>query len=469
MFKPTDDRVEYGAELTPPPGFHLVRAVATTYSLDFETLLAALIPLGLTGDIDDGEMKNPVALLQAIRKVTGKLVIFCEAGQIKAPKIQGRILGLLDDIVVQVALPRRGKLYPSFHPKTWTIEYENAIGERHWRFIVLSRNLTNDRSWDVVVSLEGERRRGSYGATGDLKRFLEYLRGRVYKGAGTPRQKKVVEDMIVSLDGVSFFCEHPFDGFDIQPFGIGEDNPDIFRSDDSFSEIVLISPFLSPDLICKINNSERAVQDKRRVLITRSEAIGKLQPGSVDKFEKYFLRQICDEVGERCDLHAKVYLRRCYSKSELWIGSANATESGMRHNVEMMVVLYGPNRYLNSTKFLNEICGGATDSKSSPLELVEDVAQCREQLDKKQENDEREAEMVLKDICRMKMTAHFISDDLGKYRVWIEMPKGDFPLDVSVWPLGVEGGRIDVVPHDDIRFNAMLPLEDLSSFFVFEV
>ena len=163
MFKPTEDRVEYGAELTPPPGFHLVRAVATTYSLDFETLLAALIPLGLSGDIDDGEMNNPVALLQAIRKVTGKLVIFCEAGQIKAPKIQGKILGLLDDIVVQVALPRQGKLYPSFHPKTWTIEYENAIGERCWRFIVLSRNLTNDRSWDVAVSLEGERKRGSYG------------------------------------------------------------------------------------------------------------------------------------------------------------------------------------------------------------------------------------------------------------------------------------------------------------------
>ena len=69
MFRPNEDRVEYGAELMPPPGWHLVRAVATTYSLDFETLIAALIPLGLGGDIDDKEMHNPISIIIPCHRV----------------------------------------------------------------------------------------------------------------------------------------------------------------------------------------------------------------------------------------------------------------------------------------------------------------------------------------------------------------------------------------------------------------
>ena len=203
MFKLDEDRLEYGEELRPPEGFHFVRAVATTYSLDFESLIAVLVPLVLRSDIDDKELcSNPLAILQAIRKVVGRLVIFCEAGQIKVPSTKNRLVSLLDDIIVQVALPRVGKCYPSFHPKTWLIEYENSDGERKWKFIVLSRNLSKDHSWDVAVSFEGERRTGSYGATKSLVKFLEFLRGRVNKGAGTDRQKKVVNDVISSLDGV---------------------------------------------------------------------------------------------------------------------------------------------------------------------------------------------------------------------------------------------------------------------------
>ena len=55
MFRPDEDRLDYGNELLPPEGFHFVRAVATTYSLDFETLIAALVPLALKGDIDEDE------------------------------------------------------------------------------------------------------------------------------------------------------------------------------------------------------------------------------------------------------------------------------------------------------------------------------------------------------------------------------------------------------------------------------
>ena len=49
MFKPTSakDRLNYGDSLMPPAGYRLERAVGTTYSLDFETLTATAISLGL--------------------------------------------------------------------------------------------------------------------------------------------------------------------------------------------------------------------------------------------------------------------------------------------------------------------------------------------------------------------------------------------------------------------------------------
>ena len=307
MFRPDEDRLDYGNELLPPEGFHFVRAVATTYSLDFETLIAALVPLALKGDIDDKELySNPIAILQAIRKVIGRLVIFCEAGQIKVPTSRNRLASLLDEVVVQVALPRKGRCYPSFHPKTWLVEYANNEGEHLWRFIVLSRNMSKDHSWDVAVSFEGEKRTGSYGATKDLVRFLEYLRGRVHKGAGTDRQWKVTNEMISSLAGVSFFCESPFDRFDIFPIGIDRDAKpvDIFKVSEPFDDLVVISPFLSPGLIKELNGGDDGTKERERILISSGRT--------------FMQRYICDAVEVRRNSGSVPPTPRRAAPHEMW-------------------------------------------------------------------------------------------------------------------------------------------------------
>ena len=83
MLKPESDRISYAAELTPPDGYRLERAVATTYTLDLETIVAAAIPLGLSQELDGNELACPVGLLHAIRKISDRIVIFCEASQVK--------------------------------------------------------------------------------------------------------------------------------------------------------------------------------------------------------------------------------------------------------------------------------------------------------------------------------------------------------------------------------------------------
>lgn len=468
MFNPNQDRVSYGQELLPPEGFRFVRAVATTYSLDFPTLIAALIPLGLGGEIDDVEMQNPVALLQAIRKVSDKLVIFCEAGRIKAPDAPSRLVTLLDEIIVQVGLPKAGPSYPSFHPKTWTIEYENEAGERRWRFVVLTRNLTSDQSWDVSLTLEGEKRMGAYPKTKQLVGFLKYLQGRVFKGAGADRQKTVVAKLISSLEGVSFSCEKPFDDFDIFPMGLGKywQAPDPFKADEPFEDRVIVSPFLTPSLMRRLNGPEKERGQKRRVIISRAEAFGKLQQKDASRFEKFIIRQVSAEDASRHDLHAKLYLREYDSRTELWLGSANATDSGTKRNVEMMVALYCANRHLNAEKFLNDLCGGDPRGKGSPLEEVFTVGDSAD-VESDEEVARNRAETRIKEFCRSRATA-VVSEQEGKYDVRVEFPTEFDPSGIFLCPINAPGNMTELcVPRTG--FPTTLSLAEVSSLFVVSV
>lgn len=87
MFRPDSnrDRTDYSGILMPPDGYRLDRAVGTTYSLDLEALTAVAICLGLSEETDSKLMQNPIGMLNALQKVSDKIVLFCEAGQIKVP------------------------------------------------------------------------------------------------------------------------------------------------------------------------------------------------------------------------------------------------------------------------------------------------------------------------------------------------------------------------------------------------
>ena len=67
-------------------------------------------------------------MLNALQKVSDKVVLFCEAGQIKVPSKPTALSILLEKMVVEVALSKDRQLgrYPSFHPKTCLLAYVNA-------------------------------------------------------------------------------------------------------------------------------------------------------------------------------------------------------------------------------------------------------------------------------------------------------------------------------------------------------
>ena len=154
-------RLVYLDQLRPPEGYRLDRAIATTFSLDLLSLLAAPISMVLSQSENGYDiLRDPIAVHEALRQTTNRLAVFCQQGHIAAPTQDTRLFSLLEHVVVEVRPPHRKGV---FHPKTWVLRFESKYKPVLYRVMCLSRNLTFDRSWDTVLTLEGyveDRQRG---------------------------------------------------------------------------------------------------------------------------------------------------------------------------------------------------------------------------------------------------------------------------------------------------------------------
>ena len=340
MFRTNDnkDRVNYCDLLLPPEGYVLEKAVGTTYSLDLEALTAIAITLGLKEDTESGLLQNPISMLNALQKVSDKTMIFCEAGQIKLPGNPSPLNILLEKMVIPIALPKTKGVntYPAFHPKTWILQYTNSEGMKKYRFAVLSRNMTFDRSWDISLCIDSSDDVNQKEKTVPIIDFLSFLRGQIkntVQDAG--KKRNAVRALMKDLENVSFSLEDREFGeeFQIMPLGIGSSAYQMSKdplfcknewsSDYTFNDLVVFSPFLSASIIEHWNKKEHYITGTKRTLITRKSELSKLQPDQVNRFKIYALKddivdgedQISDEQEDKQkqDIHAKIYLRRKYA------------------------------------------------------------------------------------------------------------------------------------------------------------
>src|SRR6478735_2381033 len=143
-----DSRAVLLRELKPSTGFKFDSAVATTFTLD---LTATLIPaLAFSSYSFSGRIPDPVAALESVRRTAERLDVFCQGGNIGAPAKAPDLLAFLEPMVHGVRKPSRGL----FHPKVWFVKYVDDEDNPTYRLLVLSRNLANDRSWDIAVRLD---------------------------------------------------------------------------------------------------------------------------------------------------------------------------------------------------------------------------------------------------------------------------------------------------------------------------
>jgi len=362
MLEP-DGRAALTEQLRPPSGFHLAQAVATTFTLDLTTALS--VPLSFaTHRIR--ESRDPIAILDAVRRAADRIDVFAQAGQVFEPRSNSDLFALLEPMIHPAQAPSPNML---FHPKVWVLEYAHNDA-RSYRMLCASRNLTNDRSWDLVVRLDGI-------ATGDpteqsapLAAFVRALPQMSVQPLPADRLQRIAElaDSIAQVE-----WERPSDVRSVRfhPYGVRGISPVPLNQLLEGKRHGIISPFLTDGGIARIIPP----LSEPTVVLARREQLDRLDSRTLERIEALVLDDAAndDDVDSTNEsdsrsqmeplvgLHAKAYVLDRRTGSHLLVGSANATEAAFGGNVEMLVEFEGPQTKLGVEALLGE---------SSPLRAL---------------------------------------------------------------------------------------------------
>lgn len=370
MLNCTTDRLDYGALLAPPTGYELEQAVIATYSLDPTVLLAIPVAISFAESLDEAPHERAFETLEAVRRCMGKIVVFCQKGRIHVPDEFSALYSWIEDSIVQVQL---GAANRSFHPKLCVLRYERADNPVRYRVIVLSRNLTTDRNWDIAAHADGEVGEDYIADNTPLSDFVSYL-GDFVPGI-------IPTAFTTDLNKVEF---NKIPGFNprvrFHPIGIpGYEQSPISRQ--SGPSAIVVSPFL--DAIClKVIRSKL---EGDGTLLSRREELDKMPAEALDGFSCYALSELVVD-GERRDdedddtgfkktqnLHAKLFIYQMRGWSKWFLGSANATsrafgrvpgssaddEDALR-NVEFLLELHGSSQEIQADAMLRELLDAET-------------------------------------------------------------------------------------------------------------
>jgi hypothetical protein len=343
MLTPDDRRLLLDA-LVPPDGHRLTDAIVTTYSLDLDALL--LVPSQLVGGGDMREDGHPpeerIGLLGALRRAAASLSVFFQDGRISEPSRSHPIYSLLEDIVV----PARARNGGEFHPKVWLLRFESEQRDEplRMRLLVLSRNLTFDRCWDVFLALDGIVKGRVQALNRPLGEFIAELGASPAVG---DRHRERAERLAAEVRFVEWELPEGYDEVKFHALGITAEARHWLP--ETSHRLVVISPFLTGAAL----EGLAGTSDEPVALISRLEELEKLE--DVPPFAQiYVLNERAEtEDGEDSDssrllgLHAKVYLAKDGARTRILVGSANASVAALGagktgpRNVEFMAELVG--------------------------------------------------------------------------------------------------------------------------------
>ncbi|ALK34982.1 phospholipase D family protein [Burkholderia plantarii] len=335
--------------LTPPDNYRFDCGVATTYSLDLVTLLT--LPLHLARrDVEAAspEQFDPLPVLDAVRRMGDRLTIFCQRGRLHIPRKANALFGLLENMVQETQAPHERGV---FHPKVWLLRFEPidaaARGGPMLRLLVLTRNLTDDRSWDLSLWLEGEPGRKRVDASRPLVSFLEWLTQSNEASIGTARTAQIRQ---LQDDAGRTIWTPPgkFEAVRFHPLGIGKKTATWLPKAGNgalWDEFGVISPFVSTEALARLVSLTKS----SLFLVSRAEELDKC--ASQDNFgtvhvlsDQALSSDSEDDIAHRQrGLHAKAYIGKRAWNTHLFVGSANATDAALvdGRNVEFVVELIG--------------------------------------------------------------------------------------------------------------------------------
>lgn len=338
-----DSRTMLTAALKPPPNMAFDAAVATSYTLD--PALALMMPVLFsqgTSYRNATEEDNAILRLQRLRNHADSITIFVQEGGIKVPRMlkPSPAYSLLEPMIYEMKSPKGG----IFHPKMVLVRYKDGDGYKQMRLVVMTRNLTFDKSWDVAVILDGEVDPGKRSSKNDvLAKFIHSLSST--EGLSEKR-RAVINSLRTDLAHVRFLPPEGYSQYDFHaPHIDGID----WIPNQEIEEWGIISPFLTKGAMDALGEG----LTEPSFVLSRDEELAKV--GDIPN--GMVLRDV-EELSDDDDavepiqvsgLHAKCYMYDyTYMNlpfTRLVVGSGNATSAALVNssprNVEFMVSLSG--------------------------------------------------------------------------------------------------------------------------------
>lgn len=467
--------------LRPPAGYQLDRAVGTTFSLDLHALVTAPLAFALfdTESTED-EQASVAELLESLRRYSDRIDIFCQAGQIALPPKYRPVVAYLEASVHPVTPANRHRI---FHPKVWALRYTSDASDPAYRLLVLSRNLTFDRSRDTLLALDGKASKsievGERNAP--LVRFLRQLP----KLATVPvagERRRQVEELARDFATVAFDLPAGFQELRFWPLGLAR------ASRTPFAHLVqasgrrlIISPFLTSALLRQLGLGG--------ILVSRAESLDAIPSEDLARFSECHVLSDAAANGDLADedtatvadesvaeaagatlrgLHAKLFAFETGWDAHIFTGSANATSAAFGGNIEFLAELIGK----KSRCGVNEIMDGRGGTGFGSLLEPYDPAAASAT------SEDSDLALRVDELRRTIAAQAFVAsaesqDDGSGYRLTLRS-SGDDPLQdlasARCWPITID--RAGAQPLSRVWSDgAMFTLspEGLTAFFAIEL
>lgn len=343
------DRSSYLDALKADLGYSVEYILGTTYSLELDTVLMSSLSLCLNHSEDISlQIADPIALLEGCRRLSEKSIILFESGQIHQPKKYNQLYYFIEQSLYSAKTPKGGV----FHPKVWFIKYKNESNETKYRFICLSRNITFDTSWDFAFVVNGDEGSVQSEEGRQLSRFFAELQPEKLK----EDQKLIYAQALEDIKRVHFDVPNKME-MSFHPLGLKRSEVPFYAS--AYDKQCIVSPFLR-------RKFEKDQLAKENILISSSYELHKMDDESKKRFKEILVINDAlfdfktnendsvkdlNDVGS--DLHAKMYFLEKGKNTELFLGSANATDAAFNQNVEFLVRLKGKTEQIGIDQFLN--------------------------------------------------------------------------------------------------------------------
>lgn len=457
--------------ITPPVGMKFGEAIATTFSFDPSLFLSFPLHLSLLAGSESEENMDGIALLESLRRVLGRITVFGDLGRMIVPNPPNILYGLLEPVFVEVRAPswRRGGV---FHPKIWFIKFESAVGEGSesiYRLLILSRNITKDRSWDVALTLDGRmtgRNKAVNRELGELIASLPSLATREMQPDRVAQIARLAEE----IRKVEWDLPEGFDEIHFVAMGLKKRTwlPEYSNA------LAVISPFCSVNALKSLSETS----DNPVALVSRPEVFQELSVSDTSFANCFTLDESSEtedgeEVLEEADvdtigLHAKVYILEVGRKTHLIMGSANATDPALidSQNVEIIAELIGSRKKVGG---IEELLG--SDGLGDLLVRIDNDDLKTEDLDAIEA--EKRIETVRKCLTttemKIKCEEHLADDEtIGVHIKGI--PNFIDDCSVKCWPVSVKSDRGKLVAgENDVHFLGEFTPEQITGIIAFEI